>query len=256
MGRQYIEPMVPSPNPGLLPSATRGWTWPRRCALCQAWCDQALCAGCQPSSHAPTPRCPRCGLAREALPGLAVCTSCQSRPSALSATIVAHDYVFPWQQLIQAMKFQQDTALAGLLAGHLARAVRHGPAAPVAATVSLIVPMPLHARRLRQRGYNQSWELARRMARPLGLPARADTLLRWRDTPAQATLGRAERETNVRGAFMPDPHGGRALRNRHIALVDDVATTGATAEAAAQAALEAGALSVTLWVVARTPAPH
>jgi ComF family protein len=173
----------------------------------------------------------------------------------LSATIVAHDYVFPWQQLVQALKFQQDTALAGLLAGHLAQAVRHGPAAPAAAPVSLIVPMPLHADRLRQRGYNQSWELARRLARPLGLPARADTLLRWRHTPAQATLGRAERESNVRGAFMPDPRGARALRNRHIALVDDVATTGATAEAAAQAALEAGALSVTLWVVARTPAP-
>lgn len=173
----------------------------------------------------------------------------------MAATIVAHDYRFPWSHLVQALKFKHDTALASLLAMHLAHAVHAGPPAPADAPISLIVPMPLHARRLRERGYNQSWELARRLARLLGLPARADTLLRWRDTPAQAALSRAERDRNVRGAFMPEPRGGHALRGRHIALVDDVATTGASAEAAAQAAMQAGALSVALWVVARTPAP-
>ena len=93
-----------------------------------------------------------------------------------------------------------------------------------------------------------------RLGRRLGLPARADTLLRWRETDSQAQLARVDRVANVAGAFMPDPQGGLHLRGRDIALVDDVMTTGATAHAAALAALEAGARSVSLWVAARTPA--
>ena len=119
-----------------------------------------------------------------------------------------------------------------------------------------MLPVPLHPRRLRERGFNQAWELARRLARQLQLPARADALLRHRDTGQQAELPAAQRWQNVQKAFMPDPQHGRHLRGQHVALVDDVMTTGATAYAAALAAKEAGAASVALWVAARTPAPE
>jgi ComF family protein len=117
----------------------------------------------------------------------------------------------------------------------------------------LIVPVPLSPARLAERGYNQAWELARRLARSTGVPARADVLQRVLDTPHQADLNRAQRLLNPRGAFTVPTRRRAAVAGLRIALVDDVLTTGATAREAAQALLRAGAAAVDVWVVARTP---
>ena len=106
-----------------------------------------------------------------------------------------------------------------------------------------------------ERGLNQSWEIARRVARELGLAARADALLRLRDTPHQVGLSRQQRLHNLEGALCVEPARQRTIEGRDIALVDDVMTTGATAAACAEVLLRAGAASVQAWVVARTPAP-
>ncbi|MDE2453346.1 MAG: ComF family protein, partial [Burkholderiales bacterium] len=101
-------------------------------------------------------------------------------------------------------------------------------------------------------GYNQAWELARRLARLCGCAARADLLLRPVETRHQAELARAERVANLRAAFCVEPHRRALLARRRIALVDDVLTTGATASEAARTLLAAGAAAVDVWVIART----
>jgi ComF family protein len=109
-----------------------------------------------------------------------------------------------------------------------------------------LVPVPLHIRRLRQRGFNQSLELARYWGRRRSLPVLPAALIRHRETAMQSALASAERESNVRGAF-------RALTPlpRHVALVDDVFTTGATCRAAREALLTAGVQQVDVWCLAR-----
>ena len=117
-----------------------------------------------------------------------------------------------------------------------------------------VVPVPLAPARLAERGYNQAWELARRLARGAGRGRPTPACCGARRTQAhQADLDRAERQRNLRGAFMTDPRRRSELQGRRVALVDDVMTTGATAREAAAALLRGGAAAVDVWVVARTP---
>ena len=117
----------------------------------------------------------------------------------------------------------------------------------------LVLPVPLSAARLAERGYNQAWELAKRAAAALGLAADATLLQRPLDSAHQATLDRRARQQNLRTAFMVDPRRRARLQGLRVALVDDVMTTGATAHEAALVLLRAGATAVDIWVLARTP---
>ena len=244
MGGQYIDRMaLPTP-----PSPAR---WPclaRRCLLCGSWGSTALCAPCLQRFAAELPRCPRCA---EHSPRGQTCGECLRQPPIYLAAVVAVDYRFPWEGLIRRFKFNAQPELAATLAAVMAAAVaRHE-----ATTVQQVLPVPLSAARLAERGYNQAWELARRVARALGRPAQADLLLRLRDTPHQVGLSRQARAQNLRDAFWVPPQAAAAVHGRHLALVDDVLTTGVTATAASQTLLAAGAASVQLWALARTPAP-
>jgi ComF family protein len=118
-----------------------------------------------------------------------------------------------------------------------------------------LLPVPLAGARLRERGYNQSWEIARRVATQLGARADAHLLLRMRDTPHQLAFPVEHRAANVQGAFAVEPTRRDAIRGRHIAVIDDVMTTGATGAEIARTLQQAGAAQVTLCVFARTPAP-
>jgi ComF family protein len=113
--------------------------------------------------------------------------------------------------------------------------------------------VPLSRERLRERGYNQAWELARGLARRLRIRGTAGVLHRSRDTAHQIGMTRPQREHNLRDAFSIDLAGRAALQGHPVALIDDVLTTGATAHAAARALTRAGAASVDVWVIARTP---
>ncbi len=150
-----------------------------------------------------------------------------------------------------AFKFRARPDLAAVLAPLLAAAVPRNAAS--GSGRPLVVPVPVAPDRLRERGYNQSWELARRVARAHALPACADALFRVRATGHQLQLGRAERAANLRDAFVVTPSRATRVRGAHVALVDDVLTTGATADAATRALLRAGAARVHVWVLARTP---
>jgi ComF family protein len=179
----------------------------------------------------------------------AACGHCLRETPPFEHTVCATDYGFPWDSLIADFKFNGREDLAGPLARLLNTAVcQAGHPAP-----HLVLPVPLSPPRLRERGYNQAWELARRTARLQGLRARPDVLLRPADTAHQAELSRAERQRNLAAAFMVDPRQRAAVQGRRVALVDDVMTTGATAREAAQTLLGAGAAAVDLWMLARTP---
>jgi ComF family protein len=173
-------------------------------------------------------------------------------PPPFERAVASLSYVFPWDRLITRYKFAGDLSLRPALSGLLLGTVQDQPESH--AGVDCVLPMPLSARRLRERGFNQSWELARPLAQALQKPARHDLLLRWRETEHQTGLSREEHNANLHGAFMPAPGARASLRGKHLALVDDVMTTGASVAEAVRTLLDAGAERVDLWLLARTPA--
>jgi ComF family protein len=151
--------------------------------------------------------------------------------------------------LISAFKFHGQVELAPALASLLSDAVCRS----TLPLPQVVVPVPLSNSRLEERGYNQAWELACRCARNLGLEANPQLLMRHLDTAHQVDLTRSERQRNLRNAFMVNPPQRTRLIGRHVALVDDVMTTGATLRECSAALLRAGAATVDVWVLARTP---
>jgi ComF family protein len=149
-------------------------------------------------------------------------------------------YAFPVDKLVQALKFGEQLLLAPQLAGRLAQRIETRP--------DCIVAMPLHPARLRERGFNQSLELARRIAVKLGIPLLERACQRIRDTPPQSALPWKERGRNMRKAFACTGD----LSGKHVAVVDDVMTSGASINELAEALRQAGAREVSAWVVART----
>lgn len=238
------------------PPARRRFGLPRPCEVCGHWATSGLCSDCEARFvHQQPLRCPTCALPQPA--GLD-CGACLRDPPPYARCIAVADYGFPWDRLIAQLKFQDQPERAGLLAQALHQAViragaTSGPRA--AAAVHCLLPVPLSEARLAERGYNQAWELARRVAALQRLPAESAWLQRLRDTPRQVGLSRAGRQRNLLDAMWVTPAGAAGLAGRSVALVDDVMTTGGTVAAAALALRAAGAASVQVWVLARTPAP-
>ena len=176
-----------------------------------------------------------------------------SAPPPFDAAFARVDYAYPWDRLIPAFKFRAALDLAPVLAEAIVQAC--ATRAPETLQQPLVVAVPLSDARLRERGFNQAWELARRVATSVGGQAESALLLRVRDTPHQIALPPGERAGNVRGAFAVEPRRRAELVGRTVALVDDVMTTGSTAAEIAQVLKQAGAARVEVWVVARTPRP-
>jgi ComF family protein len=183
---------------------------------------------------------------RLAQPGLR-CGACLRAPLPFERTCCAVDYAPPWDRLISAFKYQGRAELATVLAERL-HAVLDEDAL---AWAQCIVPVPAAPARLRERGYNQAWELARRVAATARLPADPHALVRTSDSAPQASLSRAERQRNLAQAFAV--RRPQVVAGRRVVLIDDVMTTGATAAVATRALLAAGAAAVQLWALARTP---
>ncbi len=175
-----------------------------------------------------------------------VCGACLRHPPAWQRTRAALLYDFPVDSLIGALKYRGDLSLAPLLADCLAGNVEAG-------AVEVLLPLPLHPARLRARGFNQAAELARPLARRLGLPLLHSAAQRVRDTPPQAGLDRVARLKNLRGAFAVVQQ--EQVCGRRVAVLDDVMTSGATLGELARALKQAGALEVECWVIARALPP-
>jgi ComF family protein len=219
---------------------------PQTCALCAARSgDSPLCSECMNALPELGPACPLCA---SPAPTASICGACLKRPPRLSSTIAAGAYAYPLDRLVQALKYEHKLSLAQPLGHRLAAAIERSPS--VIKRPDAVIALPLAPARQRERGFNQAIEIARVVARRTTVPLTSG-LVRTGNGAAQASLPWAQRRRNVRGAFACT----RSFSGRHVAIVDDVMTTGATLEAAATALLQAGASRVDAWVVARTLPP-
>jgi ComF family protein len=222
--------------------------FPPACVLCgkPGHNHQLLCAGCAPEWPLIdlAQACPRCGKPET---GGEICGGCQTHPPSWDHAIVPFPYAPPVDDLLRQFKFHNRLAAGRLLTQRWLEAFQSRPDAVTHALPDCIIPVPLHPKRIRERGYNQSLELLRTLAPTLGVPIRPDAAQRVRATPAQMGLSAKDRQHNLDGAFvinMPLP--------RHIALFDDVITTGSTLAELSKTARAAGAEVIEIWAIART----
>ncbi|MFT5445414.1 MAG: ComF family protein [Gammaproteobacteria bacterium] len=224
------------------------WTWighvlPTICLLCGARAHNMLnlCEGCHQDMPLLTgPGCRQC--ARPLSHGT-VCGECLKRPTVFRSTTAALRYEGCTGSLIRSFKFNGDQKAGRILATLLARRSR------AAEQPELLVPVPLSRKRLRVRGFDQSWELARQVAKLTGISADIGCVRRFSDRVPQSSLTTwGARRQNVRGVFHVEPS---RVTNRHIAIVDDVMTSGATANSLANQLIRAGARRVDVWVACR-----
>ena len=217
---------------------------PHICILCRGKAgNQRLCLACNGDlPHYLVPHCPQCAIPT---PDGQVCGACLKHPPAHTRTLAAFSYAFPVDQLVQALKYQNRLAIAPVLGDALAQIVKER------SPPDLLIPMPLHSARLKQRGFNHATEIAREASLCLKVPLDLNICERVRDTPPQVALAYDQRRRNVRDAFAC--HGD--VSGKRIALIDDVMTTGTSLDELAKTLKKAGALEVEAWVVARTLAP-
>lgn len=254
--REYIDSMPDLPATWLsrrlsLPGrALRGLAeaLPSQCTICRRWPAHRLCPDCCARWAPALPRCRRCAMAVPA--GVAVCGACLRAPAPLAHCLAAVDYAYPWHTVIGDFKFRSDTGLARSLAALLLRSPQ---AHARLAACDALVPMPLSAQRLRERGFHQTLLLARAVARLHPVPVLALAVQRRHTAQPQHDLPRAQRLRQLHAAFELAPGQRRHIEGRRLLLLDDVMTTGASLHALARCLQRAGAAEVGALVLARTP---
>lgn len=215
-------------------------------SMCQSVCQLCggdglspdICGGCLRDLPRARAVCPRCAAS---VPGAVLCGECQRRPPAFDSALAAFRYAFPVDRLLQRLKYEGRLEHGRMLGLLLGRAVRHHP------LPEALIPVPLHVTRWRERGFNQALEIARPVARMTGVRLDTRSCRRLRATPPLWSLEPASRRRLLGGAFTVTGD----VTGLHVALVDDVLTSGATAGALASELKRAGAARVDVWTVAR-----
>lgn len=207
--------------------------FPPRCVSCRAQ-GAVLCSACLSTARAPRPPlCPLCGRTVADTPGACPACAAGRGPKALSSIRAAATHEGAVRDGVLALKYRGQRRLADPLGAMLAAAVRASGELP-----DVVVPVPLHGHRRRERGYNQAELLARSCARRLGVPCETKVLVRRRATPPQVGLSSIERRSNVAGAFeLASPAAAGRIAGKRVLVIDDVTTTGSTLDAAAAALL-------------------
>lgn len=212
------------------------------CALCGApSAGLDLCSGCRTELPRIETACARCAVPLPMGAG-SLCAQCLIKPPSFDSALCPYRYEAPLNGLIKKLKYHGQLAAGRLLGQLLAEAVR-ARAEPLP---DVLIPVPLHATRLRARGFNQSHELALPIARAFKLPVQPQLVERRHATAPQSGLGAAKRRRNVRGAF-----AATATSPPNVVIVDDVMTTGCTVDELARVLRKAGAHSVRVWALAR-----
>ena len=221
--------------------------YPAHCLLCDSAVEPGMdfCFDCREELPFNRQACIQCGLPLGS-DKPQVCGRCLRHTPPFTTTQAPLRYEAPVDRLVGGLKFHHQLHLASPLGRLFCRQLPRSHTMP-----DIVMPVPLHPRRLRERGFNQSLELARHVAAGLGLPLVHRGCRRVIATPAQSGLDQRRRMKNLRKAFVADAE----VKGVHIALFDDVITTGATATAVSQALLQAGAKRVDIWALARTPMP-
>ncbi len=221
---------------------------PPLCAFCHTRLEvgeTGACTPCLGDLPANEPCCPLCALPLRASSGAAPCARCQARPLPIDAVVAPLRYAFPVDRAIHAFKFKSRLEFAPVFAPLMLQALE-----TAALDMDCVVPVPLHWLRHGRRGYNQAVELARPIARAMKLPLYQQVFRRRRTKP-QSGLNASCRRANLRGAF----HVPGVIDARHVLLVDDVMTTGATAVELARCVRKAGVERISVLVAARAEAP-
>lgn len=213
---------------------------PQDCLLCRTPSGSALlCEDCVAElPRLPEPACPRCALPS---PQGEICGRCQRHPPHFDRLIALYPYSFPLDRMVQHLKYGHQLALAEWFGRQLAAACAGKP-------FDLVVPMPLHSSRMAERGFNQAMEISRPLAGEHQRPLDSTCCERIRPTLPQEGLTLRERRRNLKNAFACNTDFG----GRHILLVDDVVTTGASASECARTLRLHGAAQITVAAVART----
>lgn len=218
---------------------------PATCVFCghtgEAGSD--LCRICRANLKPNWPCCPQCALSLPpSSPPALLCGRCLNRRPAFDNTYAPYIYDDAMRYLVTHLKFGAAYPHARLLGQLLASHVQHHAALP-----ERLLPVPLHPGRYQKRGFNQALEIARTVGKTLDLPLDLETCQRRLDTPQQSRLAAKQRRSNIKNAFAVS----KPPRAKHIALVDDVMTTGATLHELAKTLKKAGVEKVDVWVCAR-----
>jgi len=217
---------------------------PPRCVLCgEPSGPICICMPCRNDLPWHGPHCLRCGLPLGSSRDK-ICGACIQNAPPYMRTVCPLQYEFPANRLVQAFKFKRQLA-AGRVLSHL---ICEYVSDLQLARPDMLIPVPLHNRRLIKRGFNQAYELASYAGRALDIPLLASALRRRRHTRAQSGLSRKQRRKNLQGAFY---WHGKHKPGHHVALIDDVMTTGTTVMECARVLKKAGAKRVDVWVAAR-----
>jgi ComF family protein len=218
---------------------------PPTCILCGDKGDKNndLCAACYGDLIPNSPRCYRCASDFEA-PGLAtgLCPVCTLNPPAFDETFAPFAHSQAIRHLILNLKFRHHSPSARLLGSLLANYVKKAAELP-----DCIIPIPLHKNRYRERGFNQSIEIAKIVSTLLNIPLDTTSCIRERDTEHQVGLSGYARSENIKNAFSVRA----TLQAKHIAIIDDVMTTGSTVQALSMALKKAGCHRVQVWVCSK-----
>lgn len=211
----------------------------KNCLLCGISSEQDMCISCRDNlPQIPTNHCPTCLLP---VGTSLTCGACLKNQPAFTRTISALHYTFPVDALMHSLKYQSNLAIAPVLANLLLEKTN------IERKPDFIIPMPLHPTRLRERGFNQALEIARQLSSNNKITLLPDTCTRIRNTSSQTGLPWKERQKNIRDAFSCKMD----FSSKHVAVVDDVMTTGATLNEIAKVLRNCGAIEVSGWVVAR-----
>lgn len=217
--------------------------YPAHCLLCDAPGARGLdiCAACFEDLPWNRHPCPRCAAPLPPDADVCLCGNCLKSLPAWDEAKSPLTYAYPLDKLVQRFKFDGDLATGRLLGELLAEYLEAGDGEKP----DFIVPVPLHATRLKERGFNQAVELARPVSKRLKVPVRLDICERVRATEIQSKLDAMERKKNLKDAFAVK----QSVDGRHVAILDDVVTTGTTAEILAKTLKESGAVRISVWSV-------
>lgn len=223
---------------------------PTSCFVCGASHTDLICSACRLDYFSrPCNRCHQCAISIPSSSNTAYCGQCLQNKPAFDASLTVCDYAAPTDQLVLALKFGHHLPLAKLLADAMVEQVltQENIVLP-----DLLCPVPLSKQRLAERGFNQSLEIAKIMSSRLQIPLASDLLIRTKNTPPQSSLAHELRIKNVRNAFIIRPDMIDLVAGKHIGIVDDVLTTGATVNELAKLLKRFGAHKVSNLIFART----
>jgi len=213
---------------------------PQICYLCGNSASQAICNACLKDFPYKTSACIKCA---STLDEVGICPECKQNPPAYTHTQALFSYTYPIDKLIKLAKFHKNLTILKLLANLMAQHLT------IETSPDVLIPVPLHSKRLRQRGYNQSLELAKKIAKQSGIPINTRVCKRRKYTRPQTSLLNAQqREENLANAFVIKKIPSTW---QHIVLIDDVMTTGTTVNQLALAFKAAGISQVDVWCCAR-----